>query len=165
MEERSDARDDHTPSRRLRMTTSREDPSPDGAVDGRDGASQAYSAASRISTDMVQLMSRYTGRGPTKARAVINPGFVLVVLDDALTKGERSLVAAGELEAVRSQRRTFHELMRAEATARVEAVSGRRVSAALHDIAPEQGVAVVIFLLEPPGEASLSIVPEDGSGL
>jgi uncharacterized protein YbcI len=142
------------------MTTSRDGHPAEGAVDG---AAPVFSAASRISTEMVQLMSRYTGRGPTKARAVINSTFVLVVLDDALTRGERSLVAAGELEAVRSQRRTFHELMRAEAIASIESIIGRRVTASLHDIAPEQGVAIVVFLLDPATDGT-GPAATDGTG-
>jgi uncharacterized protein YbcI len=142
------------------MTPGRDGHSPDGILDG----ALAYSAASRISTEMVQLLSRYTGRGPTKARAIINSSFILVILDDALTKGERSLVAAGEFEAVRSQRRTFHELMRAEAVASVEGITGRTVTASLNDISPEQGVAIVLFLLEPAIDGHAIAEHGDGAG-
>jgi uncharacterized protein YbcI len=52
--------------------------------------------AARISNQMVGLLSRYTGRGPTKTRVSINPDFAPVVLQDTLTEGERNLLAAGQ---------------------------------------------------------------------
>jgi uncharacterized protein YbcI len=123
-----------------------------------------YSIAARISTRMVKLMSEYTGRGPTKARTTLNTNFVLVVLEDTLTKGERKLVEAGEVEAVRRQRRTFHELMRAEATAAVEEITGRKVRAQLTDMSPEDGVAVEVFLLESRPETGHVYVSDSNDG-
>ena len=113
------------------------------------GATFGNSATAQISTQMVQLVLHYTGRGPTKARTTTGSGFVLVVLDDTLTRSERSLMAAGEEDLIRQQRRRLHELMRDEAIAIVERSLGREVRAFLGDIAPDEGVAVAIFLLEP----------------
>ena len=48
-----------------------------------------------ISTATVQLLHEYTGRGPTKAKTVINDDLVTVLLADTLTKGERKLVETG----------------------------------------------------------------------
>lgn len=111
-----------------------------------------YSVAERISTQMVRLMSRYTGRGPTKARTTLNTNFATVVLDDTLTKAETNLVAAGEIESVLHQRRTFHRMMRAEAVAAVEHETGRKVRAYLSDIAPEAAVGAHDFIFEPAQE-------------
>jgi hypothetical protein len=73
----------------------------------------------------------------------------MVVLHDALTRGEQHLVAAGQPEAVRGMRRTFHDLMREEASLAVEDVLGRRVTAFLADIDPEAHVAALVFTLAP----------------
>jgi uncharacterized protein YbcI len=116
-----------------------------------------YSASAQISTQMVQLVLHYTGRGPTKARTTLDPNFVLVVLDDTLTRSERSLLAAHEEDLIRQQRRRLHELMRDEAVAIVERVLGQRVRAFLGDVSPADGVAVAVFLLEP------STITQDGS--
>ena len=56
--------------------------------------------AAAISNLLVKLVSDYTGRGPTKARTYINEDIVTVVLQDTLTKGERSLVRDGKEELV-----------------------------------------------------------------
>jgi uncharacterized protein YbcI len=124
----------------------------------------AYSATAQISTQMVQLVLRYTGRGPTKARTTIDPNFVLIVLDDTLTRSERSLLAAGEEDLIRQQRSRLHELMRGEATEIVERTVGRKVRSLLGDVSPAEGVAVVVFLLEQVPEPGISGVDGDGDG-
>lgn len=108
-----------------------------------------YSVAARVSKQMVQFMSRYTGRGPTKSRTTLNTNLATVVLDDSLTKAEANLVAAGEIDSVVQQRRTFHRMMHAEVVAAIEEETGRQVRAYLTDIAPEVGVAVHVFIFEP----------------
>jgi uncharacterized protein YbcI len=113
------------------------------------------SMAARVSTDMVQLMSRYTGRGPTKARTTLNTNVVAVIFQDTLTKAEQNLVAAGQMEAVHHMRRTFHELMREDAVAIIEDRLGRKVAAFLSDLDPEANMAGNLFILEP---------EEDGDG-
>ena len=127
-------------------------PAPEGRQSGPPRAvfgDAGYSVAARISTHMVQLMSRYTGRGPTKARTTLNTNFATVVLDDALTKAETNLVAAGEIESVLQQRRTFHRMMREEAVAAIEQETGRKVRAYLSDIAPETAIGAHVFVFEP----------------
>src|SRR5215207_9868206 len=101
-----------------------------------------YAVAARISTVIGRLVSEYTGRGPTKARTTLNTNFALVVLEGILTKGERRLVAAGEIEIVRHQREAFQKLMRAEATAAVEEISARDVRVSLSNFSPQDGLAV-----------------------
>ena len=123
-----------------------------------------YSVAARISTHMVRLMSRYTGRGPNKARATLNTNFVTVVLDDTLTKAETNLVAAGEIESVLHQRRTFHRMMRDEAVAAIEQETGRKVRAYLSDIAPEASVGAHVFVFEPHPEIGEAYYAESDAG-
>lgn len=123
------------------------------------------SPALAISNGMVGLLSRYTGRGPTSARTIVNANVVVVMLRDTLTKGEHSLVAAGQTNAVRRMRRTFHELMRAEAVALVEAALGRRVIACLADIDPVADVAtIVVPLEEQPEPGRLDVAERRGGG-
>ena len=129
------------------------------SADGRDvtltdDGRPTQSVAARISTRLVQILAEFTGRGPTKARTSLNTNFVVVITEDTLTKGERSLVAAGQHESFLQQRRTFQEVIRADAVAAVEEATGRSVRAFLTDVAPAENVAVLIFLLDP--------VPETG---
>jgi uncharacterized protein YbcI len=117
---------------------------PDGHVPTRSDAS----ATAGVSRAIVQLMARYSGRGPTKAKTVLDENYALVVLDDALTTTERLLVEAGKVQEVRRHREALQGLLRDEAVAAVEAVTGRRVRVALADVAPEEGVALQLFLFD-----------------
>jgi uncharacterized protein YbcI len=114
---------------------------------GMRGTHQSLSA--RISTRMVKLLSFYTGRGPTKARTTIDTNVVVVVTDDALTTAERNLAEAGESESVVQMRRRFHKVMYSDAVALIEELTGRTVRVFLSDVAPEENVAVHVFVLEP----------------
>jgi uncharacterized protein YbcI len=106
------------------------------------------SLAARISTSMVQLMSQYTGRGPTRARTTMSRDLVVVVFEHALTKAERNLVSAGQGEAVVNQRRLFQRVMREAAVAAVEELTGRRVRSFMSDLDADQDVAAALFVLE-----------------
>lgn len=107
------------------------------------------SRALRISNGIVQLLSRYTGRGPTKARTVLDTNYVLVVMEDTLTKAERNLVAAGQTDSVLEQRAAFKQIIGPEAIAVVEEAAGRKVRAHLSDLSPEANISIEVFLLEP----------------
>jgi uncharacterized protein YbcI len=58
-----------------------------------------------ISNAVVGELASTTGRGPTQARTTLGDNAVFVVLQDTLTRGERTLVGAGESEAVLDLRR------------------------------------------------------------
>jgi len=123
--------------------------STDGDGRAEDGATRAEASPSaQISRSIVQLLARYTGRGPTRAKTVIDASHAILLLEEALTTGEQSLVAAGEGESVRRQREHFHRLMRDEAVAAVESATGRRVRVVLCDLDPEAGVAMQCFVFE-----------------
>jgi uncharacterized protein YbcI len=97
---------------------------------------------------MVQLMSRYTGRGPTQARTTVNTNVVVVVFEETLTTAERNLVAADQAGAVALMRRTFQATMKDDSIALIEDVLQRRVAAFLGDTDPFNDVAVQVFVLE-----------------
>jgi len=107
------------------------------------------STTAEISRAIVQLMARTAGRGPTKARTSLDNGHAIVVVEDALTTSERGLVMAGEAELVHRQRAALQRLIHDDAIAAVEAATGRRVRLLFSNIAPDEGVAVQLFLFEP----------------
>ncbi len=106
------------------------------------------SPAAAISNHVVRLMSEYTGRGPTKARTYMNDDLVTVVLQDTLTKGERSLVKNGREDLVLDNRFAFQQTMQEELTAGLEQLTGRKVRAFMSSNHIEPDVAVEVFLLE-----------------
>ena len=119
------------------------------------------SVSAAISNLTVRLLSEYTGRGPTKARTYMQEDLISVVLQDTLTKGERSLADDGEADHVLHTRKMYQRTMRAALVSGVEELTGRRVIAFLSDNHLNPDVGVETFVMEPrPGERSFN--GEDG---
>jgi uncharacterized protein YbcI len=57
----------------------------------------------------VRLLREYTGRGPTKARTHFNDNLITVVVQNLLTKDERSLVRDGKADLVLDTRRAYQQ--------------------------------------------------------
>ena len=104
--------------------------------------------AAAISTAVVHVFSEHTGRGPTRARTTIDGTTVVVILQDSMTKAERSLVDAGKHAEVLQLRRSFQETMRDDLVAVVEQLTAARVNAFMsaNHIAPDASAEV--FLLD-----------------
>jgi uncharacterized protein YbcI len=114
----------------------------------RDGPTDHGRLAAAISTGVVHVFSEHTGRGPTKARTTIDGETVVVILQNSMTKAERSLVEAGRNAEVLQLRRTFQETMRVDLVAVVERLTARNVQVFMsaNHIAPD--TAAEIFLLD-----------------
>jgi uncharacterized protein YbcI len=108
--------------------------------------------AAQISREAVQILRDYTGRGPTKARTVINSELVAIVFADSLTKGEAKLVDLGRGDHVLETRRQYQRAMEAELVTLVEKSVGRKVLAFLSDNHLEPDVGIEAFVLEPAEE-------------
>jgi uncharacterized protein YbcI len=105
-----------------------------------------------ISTRLVALKKEFYGKGPTGAKAFIQDEYVFAVLEGGLTRNEETLLAAGEIDVVRSYRLRFQEIMRDKLTAIVEEATGRRVLDYHSQIVFDPPRAFEIFVLDgPPG--------------
>jgi uncharacterized protein YbcI len=111
----------------------------------------ALTSGSMISTATVQLLHAYTGRGPTKAKTVINQDLVTIVLADTLTKGERRLVDNGLSDRVLQLRHDYQVTMRDDLVAIVEGQLDRTVMAFMSQNHIDPDLAVEVFVLEPSG--------------
>ena len=109
----------------------------------------AQSLLAAISNAVVRIMADYTGRGPTKARTSIRDDVVLVLMQDTLTKAERTLLSSGQGEFVLETRSRFQKTMRDDLVGAVELLTDRKVSAFMsaNHIEPDMGAE--IFVLEP----------------
>jgi uncharacterized protein YbcI len=114
------------------------------------------SVSSEISNAVVRTFAEYLGRGPTRARTIITPNLISVVLEDTLTKAERRLADTGEEDWVLQSRRVLQKTMRGDLTSSVESLSGRKVVAFLCDHQIQPDFAVENFVLEPEAPASPS---------
>jgi len=121
----------------------------------------------QISTGLVQLHSRYYGKGPTKAKTHMVNDTVISILRGGFTTVERTMIDQGRLAAVHEMRRSFQEVMEEQFTAVVQEATGRSVIAYMSQVHTNPDLAVDIFVLEPTGEdpppqVDLEDLPEVG---
>ena len=102
-----------------------------------------------ISTSVVRILARYTGRGPTKARTLTSDGIVVVPLEETLTPTEHTLVQLGREELARAARLALQGAAREELIAVVEQAAGHSVRALLMATEMEADIAALLFLLQP----------------
>jgi uncharacterized protein YbcI len=105
---------------------------------------------------MVRIQREYLGRGPTKARTLMRDNVIVVLMQDTLTKAERSLVADGKHEEVRRVRQSFQRTMESDVVAAVQDLTGRAVVAFMSDTHIEPDLSCEVIVLEPQ--------PEEGDG-
>jgi uncharacterized protein YbcI len=108
------------------------------------------SLRAEISTAIVRLLREYTGRGPTKAQTTIRDNVVLVMLEQALTKGEQVLVQKGRGEQVLMLRHEYQEAMRDESSAKVAELTGRNVTAMMSANHLDPDLGAEIYVLDGP---------------
>ena len=120
---------------------------PDDAADKRaDGT-----IAGAVATEIVGLLRKRTGRGPTRAKCAITGDLAVVTLADCLTKLERRLAAGGNIELVRQVRGETYEGLHPEAAAIVEELTHRQVVAYLTAQNHDPDLAILIFYFARPG--------------
>lgn len=106
-----------------------------------------------VSNMVVRVYADHVGRGPTKARAYADRDIVVCVMEDTMTKAERTLVDSGRSAAVKQVRDALQETMRDELAAGIEALTGRRVLAHTGTASLEPDVTSDLFILDGQGPA------------
>lgn len=106
--------------------------------------------ARAIADAIVRLTREGTGRGPVRARVILDGDAVVVLLHDTLTKVEQTLVDHGRIEEVLALRRAFQEILRPDYCAAVEEITGREVLTFMSTNHAGPDHAAEIFLLGDP---------------
>ena len=106
------------------------------------------SPLAEISTGTVQLFRKYTGRGPSRARALTVGNLAFVLLRNTLTPAEKELVAVGHEADVLRMRSAAQQAMKAELIALVEDQLGRTVEAFTSHNSVEPDLALEVFVLD-----------------
>jgi uncharacterized protein YbcI len=112
-------------------------------------ATGGRSPGSLISNGLSRLHHDHYGRGPNSVRTVIGHDHVITFLEDIYMPVERTLVAAGETQAVIETRLAFQRAMKTRFTECVEQATGRKVRAFLSQVHIDPDISVEIFVLEP----------------
>jgi uncharacterized protein YbcI len=111
-------------------------------------ATRAPSLRGRISRGIVHVISEHTGRGPTHAHTTIDGKLVVCLLEDALTKGERSLVDRGRTQAVLDLRHTYQDAMATDLIDLVERLTGCHVVAFMSTNHTDPDYGIEAFVLD-----------------
>lgn len=107
-----------------------------------------------ISTGLVQLHSRYYGKGPTKAKTYLVNDTVICLLKGGFTRVERTLIDEGEGAAVHNMRRSFQKAMEGQFREIVEGATDRTVIAYMSQVHEDPDMALELFVLEPRAEGA-----------
>lgn len=103
-----------------------------------------------VTREVIRVQSESHGRGPKKAFSFHNGNVLVTILEEVLSPAERKLAGNGQSEAVIKMRRLYQDNMAAEMKQRIEAVTGRRVTAVMSDNHVDPDMAVEIFILDGP---------------
>lgn len=113
------------------------------------GPATGGSQAAAISNAMVAIQRDYLGRGPTKVRTSLRDNTVVILMEDTLTRAERSLVNDQKAEMVLNTRASFQATMKSDIVAAVERLTGRTAVAFMSTNHVDPDLACEIIVLAP----------------
>ena len=122
-------------------------------LSGSDG-DRASTPLLEISNAVVGLYKEAFGRGPTKARTQFaGSDTVVVLLEDAFTPTERTLLALGETGRLRESRLVVQQALEMQVRSVIEHALGRATVAFLTGLDVDHGIALNLCTLEPVSSA------------
>lgn len=111
----------------------------------RDGSLNAA-----LADAVVRIHNQYLGRGPSKGQAFFRDRVIVVVMEETLTKAERSLAESGRMDHVLGMRQEFQRTMEEDLTEAVQELTGCKVIAFMSDNHIDPDMAAELFVLDRP---------------
>ncbi len=105
--------------------------------------------ATAVGNAITRLHREHYGRGATTTRTVYQRNHIVTFLEDIYTPVERTLIEAGQHEAVKHTRQVFQMAMKAAFASAVEEITGRKVIQFMSQVSFDPDMAAEIFVLEP----------------
>jgi uncharacterized protein YbcI len=102
-----------------------------------------------IADELLRVQLESYGAGASSIDVQVGPDSVLAVIDVELTPAERTLLSAGEADAVKLSREAFQEAIAPTFEAIVERATGRQVSSFLSAMNIDPLYSVEFFRLAP----------------
>jgi uncharacterized protein YbcI len=115
------------------------------------GAPAPSEVADEIEREVLRVHTESYGTGATHIHVHVVGDFVLVVLDVELTPAERTLLGAGQTDAVKATRESYQTAIAPTFNAIIERATGRRVASFLSAMSIEPLYSLEFFRLEPSG--------------
>ena len=105
-------------------------------------------SAQAISNAITKLQREHYGRGPDSVRTVVGYDHIICFLENTFMPVERTLIDAGENDAVRQTRLAFQRAMEDRFKSTIEELTGRKVRAFLSQVRLNPDISVEVFVLE-----------------
>jgi uncharacterized protein YbcI len=113
-----------------------------------DTGTHAGEQLAAVTNGIVKLFHDYYGRGPTKAKSyILDDRIVVCVLEDTMTRVEKTLADNGHGDKVRDVRLTFQEAMAHEFKQTVRDAMGREVVGYHSQLTLEPDIGFEFFVL------------------
>ncbi|HVS98882.1 MAG TPA: Na-translocating system protein MpsC family protein [Solirubrobacterales bacterium] len=109
---------------------------------------RAEGTAAKISREVVQLLKKKAGRGPTKTRTYLHQECVLVLLREGHTASEQTMHEGGGARSVAQTRVELSESLREPLMEIVERNLGRKVSGFLSSSQQDPDLLDFVFVLQ-----------------
>jgi len=125
----------------------------------RRSSDTASSPLLAISNETVRLYKQAFGRGPTKARTLFaDANTSLILLEDALTAGEQTLLDAGADAQFRESRRVIQGVLEPALRSVIERALGLETRALIAGIDATRATSAHVITLEPAAVVDASSV-------
>ncbi len=102
-----------------------------------------------LANEIGRLFAEAVGRGATRSRAFVSHDAAVCVLENGVTKAERTLMDAGQVELVRAQRDALQRALEPRLVECVERLTRRTVTTFMSGTSTPADASVEVFLLEP----------------
>ena len=106
-----------------------------------------------VTSALVGIHNQYLGRGPKTASTFHHDNVLVTLMNDVLTRAEKSLAEAQHSQAVSQMRNLFQTTMEAEFREAVERLTGRTVVAFISGNHLDPDIAAEMFILDGPPDA------------
>ena len=101
-----------------------------------------------VTSALVGIHNAHLGRGPKTASTFYQGNVIDTLMQDVMTRAERTLALTGNAAAVTNMRHLFQEAMQTEFTNAVERLSGRTVVAFISGNHVDPDMAAEVFVLD-----------------
>lgn len=105
--------------------------------------------AAAISNAVVAIIRGHCGKGPERARTVLDPSMAVTLLRGGFSTAERTLHQHGMDDVVETGRSALQEIMRRELVSAVETITGRTVESLLSSVDHDREIQTEIFVFAP----------------
>lgn len=102
----------------------------------------------QLSNEMVRVMKRSFGKGPTSAKSYMLDDLLIVVMRGGMTTAEQTMKDLNQEDRVREFRQTFENEMADHLSARVAEITGRKVVTYQSQVMFDPDMIVEMFVFE-----------------